>query len=297
MSQSASSETWTVQRILEWTTAHLKKHGSDTPRLDAEILLAHARHCRRLDLYTRFDDVLTEDERTTMRDLVQRRAKHEPVAYLVGRREFYGLPFRVTSDVLIPRPDTETLVMELLEALKPTTEPRLLDIGTGSGCIAITAAKQRPDARVTAIDRSEAALAVARDNAETLGVSDRVEFLHGDLFAPLRASGSNAASFDAVASTPPYIREDEFDGLQPDVRLHEPRIALVAGGDGLDVARRLIAESPEFLKPGGRLMLEIAPEQAEAVRTLLETQGSFDEVRLIKDLNRDLRVASARKRP
>lgn len=297
MSQPASSETWTVQRILEWTTTHLKKHGSDTPRLDAEILLSHARHCRRLDLYTRFDEVLTEAERTTMRDLVQRRAKHEPVAYLVGRREFYGLPFRVTSDVLIPRPDTETLVMELLEVLKPATEPRILDVGTGSGCIAITAAKQRPEARVTAIDLSEGALAVARGNADTNGVADRVEFLHGDLFAPLRGNAAKTTLFDAIASNPPYIREDEFDGLQPDVRLHEPRTALVAGVDGLDVVRRLIAEAPEFLKPAGWLMLEIAPEQADAVRSLLERQGDFDEVRLIKDLNRDYRVASARKRP
>lgn len=299
MSQNASSESWTVQRILDWTTAHLRKHGSETPRLDAEILLAHARNCRRIDLYTRFDEELTEAQRGTMRDLVQRRAKHEPVAYLVGRREFFGLPFKVTPDVLIPRPDTETLVMELLDLLKPIADPHVLDVGTGSGCIAVTVANRRADARVTAIDLSDAALAVARENAAANGVAERVEFLHGDLFAPLAASGSPPADgrkFDAIASNPPYVREDEFDSLQADVRLHEPRSALVGGADGLDVLRRLIATAPQYLKPGAPLMLELAPEQSGAVRELLEGEGNYEEVRVIKDLARVDRVACARRK-
>ena len=179
------SDEWTVRRIIDWTTAHLKKHGSDTPRLETEILLAHARGCRRIELYTRFDEVLSEKERATMRDLVRRRAQSEPVAYLVGHREFFGLDFRVTPAVLIPRPDTETLVVELVDVAKPLAAPRILDIGTGSGCIAIAAAVNLPNAQITATDASEAALAVARENAANHKVVERIQFLSGDLFGPL----------------------------------------------------------------------------------------------------------------
>lgn len=328
---SGEADVWTVRRILEWTTGHLAKHGSDTPRLDAEILLAHARGCRRIDLYTRFEEPLTDVQRTTMRDLVRRRAQHEPVAYLVGHREFYGLEFRVTHDVLIPRPDTETLVMELIEAAKadfdcgsmpkrpvsreaatpaesgdappsdsptraeastePRRPPRVLDIGTGTGCIAISVAVSCPTAEVTAVDLSEAALAIARDNAERHGVTDRIRFLHGDLFAPLAAG----EPFDLIASNPPYIGEAEFETLQPDVRLHEPKSALVSGAEGLDDIRRLIAEAPMHLAPGGRLFLEIAPEQAAAVEQLFQSQGAYRDVRVVKDLAGNVRVATARR--
>ena len=197
------SDEWTVRRIIDWTTAHLKKHGSDTPRLDTEILLAHARGCRRIELYTRFDEVLNEDERSAMRDLVRRRAQSEPVAYLVGHREFFGLDFRVTPAVLIPRPDTETLVVELLDVAKPLTAPRILDLGTGSGCIAIAAAVNLPAAQITATDLSDAALAVARGNAESHHVLDRIRFLSGDLFAAV----AHEERFDVVASNPPYIAD------------------------------------------------------------------------------------------
>lgn len=286
-----SSDVWTVQRILDWTTAHLRKHGSESPRLEAEILLAHARGCRRIELYTRFDEALSDAERATMRDLVQRRTKHEPVAYLVGQREFFGLPFRVTKDVLIPRPDTETLVMEALDALKPLDRPRALDLCTGSGCVGVAIAKTRKECAVTAIDLSEAALAIARENAERNGVAAQLTFLQGDLFLPLEST----AQFDVIASNPPYVRDDEMETLPPDVRLHEPRLALAAGKDGLDVLRRIVAEAPRFLAAGGRLLMELAPEQGEAVKGLLESQGEYEEVRLVKDLSRQVRVASARK--
>ena len=335
---AGDADVWTVRRILEWTTGHLAKHGSDTPRLDSEILLAHARGCRRIELYTRFEEPLTDVQRTAMRDLVRRRAQHEPVAYLVGHREFYGLEFRVTHDVLIPRPDTETLVMELIEAAKadfdcgsmpkrpstrealttgdgaevvsnagasqpngegtsvapvaePRRPPRVLDLGTGTGCIAISVAVNCPTAEVTAIDLSEPALAVARENAERHRVTDRIRFLHGDLFAPLAAG----KPFDLIASNPPYIGEAEFETLQPDVRLHEPKTALVSGADGLKDIRRLIAEAPEHLAPGGRLFLEIAPEQAEEVERLLQSEGAYADVCVIKDLAGNFRVATARR--
>ena len=184
-SPNPASDAWTVRRILDWTIPHLKKHGSESPRLDAEILLAHARGCPRIQLYTHFDVEVSEAQRAVMRELVRRRAAAEPVAYLVGHREFFSLDFRVTSDVLIPRPDTETLVVAALDLIKPLPQPRVLDIGTGSGCIAISIAVNAPSAQVTATDLSDAALAIAGQNAEVHGVANRVRFVQGDVFAPL----------------------------------------------------------------------------------------------------------------
>lgn len=287
--ESRSPEQWTVRRILEWTRAHLSKHGSESPRLDAEILLAHSRKCTRIELYTKFDEVLTDEQRGTMRELVQRRAKAEPVAYLVGHREFYGLPFRVTADVLIPRPDTETLVMEVLSLAKPIESPRILDVGTGSGCIAVAIASNLKSARLTAVDISPAALAIARENAEANKVGDQITFLEGDGFTPLPVD----AKFDFIASNPPYVTEGELEQLQPDVRLHEPRLALVSGIDGLDLARRLIQDAPKYLVSGGGLLMELSPEQAPAVKELMQLDGRYENIRILKDLSGLPRVAAA----
>ena len=282
---------WTVRRILEWTTAHLEKHGSETPRLDTEILLAHARGCRRIELYTHFDETVSESERTVMRELVRRRANAEPVAYLVGYREFFGLNFRVTPDVLIPRPDTETLVVELLEICKSIAEPRILDVGTGSGCIAVASGVNLPAARITAIDVSPAALVVARQNAADHGVTERIQFLEGDLFPALAAEDS----FDVIASNPPYVGSGELETLAPDVRKHEPALALSAGPDGLAVISRLIAESPAYLAPGGHLLLEISPEQEPEVRSRMEGSNAYKFVRSAKDMSGSVRVMKARR--
>lgn len=284
-----AADRWTVRRILEWTTAHLQKHGSETPRLDAEILLAHARRCPRVQLYVQYDQELTDAQRTAMRNLVKRRANLEPVAHLVGHREFFSLDFDVTKDTLIPRPDTETLVVELLELARPLAEPRILEIGTGTGCIAIAAAVNLPTATFTATDISEAALDVAQRNAAKHGVSERITFLHGDLFAPLAAD----ARFDLIVSNPPYVGEDEMPTLQVEVARHEPKLALVSGPDGLDLIRRLLAESPRHLGSGGSLLLEIAPEQARAVASLAEATGQYVDVRVVKDLSRAERVVIA----
>jgi release factor glutamine methyltransferase len=289
---TGSGDVWTVRRMLEWTTSHLQKHGSETPRLDAEILLAHARGCRRIELYTRFDDNVNEQQRAVMRDLVKRRAKAEPVAYLVGFREFYGLDFRVTPDVLIPRPDTETLVLELLEIIKPMSEPRILDLCTGSGCIAVATAVNKPSAQLTAVDISSKALEVAQFNAEKHNVADRIRFLEGDLFEPLEAG----ARFDIVASNPPYVAEKELDTLQPDVRLHEPRLALDGGPGGLKVLRRLAEDTHRYLLPGGHLLFEIAPEQADAVLEMLDQQGSYTNAGVKKDLAGHKRVVHAQRK-
>ena len=288
---SPSDQTWTVRRVLEWTAGHLQQYGSDSPRLDAEILLAHARGCKRIALYTHFDDPLSDAQRATMRTLVQRRAKHEPVAYLVGHREFFGLDFRVAPKVLIPRPDTETLVVELIERLKEHAKPRLLDLCTGTGCVAIAAAVNVPAANVVATDVSAEALEIARQNSADHGVSERIEFREGDLLSVLTPSDL----FDVIASNPPYIPADELETLQADVRLHEPRAALDGGSDGLDFVRRLIEGVPRHLVPRGSLLIEIDATQADAVTELLESAGCFEEVTILKDLAGLARVACARK--
>ena len=281
---------WTVGKIIDWTTAHLKKHGSETPRLDAEILLAQARNCPRIQLYVHYHEVLTDDERTVMRDLVRRRAQAEPVAYLVGHREFFGLDFRVTPDVLIPRPETETLVLELLAAARSYDMPRILDVGTGSGCIAIAAAVNAPGAAVTAIDISAPALEIARANASHHEVAGRVTFLEGDLFAPL---GANAA-FDIIVSNPPYVADGEMQKLPADIRQHEPPHALRAGPEGLDVITLLVAGARAHLAPKGSLLIEISPEQSTRVVALIDETKEYEPARVIKDASGSERVVASR---
>lgn len=291
--EAAAEQPWTVRRVLEWTTSHLKKHGSDTPRLDAEILLAHARNCPRIQLYTQFDEPLSDAVRTQMRDLVQRRAKHEPVAYLVGRREFFSLSFRVTRDVLIPRPDTETLVMEVLDTIKGQSASRVLELCTGSGCVAVAVAKNDKNVQLTATDISPAAITIAKENAERHKVTDRIEFVESDLFASLQSD----AKYAVIASNPPYVASEEIDRLDPEVSQHEPRLALDGGPDGLTVLKRIIDEAPSRLAPGGRLLLEFTPEQADSLESLIQKHGGYDEISIRKDLAHRPRVITARLRP
>ena len=284
------ADRWTVQAILDWTTGHLADHGSESPRLDAEILLAQARDCRRIELYTQFDQALTDQQRAVMRDLVKRRAAREPVAYLVGFREFFGADFALTSDTLIPRPDTETLIVELLDlARQLPTPPAILDLGTGCGCIAITLATQLVSAQVSAVDISPAALEVARANAETHNVADRIAFFAGDLYEPIPPD----RKFQFIASNPPYVTTAELDQLAPDIRDHEPRTALDGGADGLDVIRRLVAGAPDHLAPGGSLLCEISPEQADEVGRLVAEQTAFGSPRTVTDLSGQARVVVA----
>lgn len=288
---SATENTWTVGKIIDWTTSHLRKHGSDTPRLEAEILLAHVRTCPRIQLYVQYNELLSDDERTAMRDLVRRRVQFEPVAYLVGHREFFGLDFRISPAVLIPRPETETLVLEVLTATKSKSGLRILDVGTGSGCIAIAVAVNLSDAAVTAIDISPPALEVARANANLRGVADRIRFLEGDLYAPL----SDGERFDIIVSNPPYVAECELETLPDDVRRHEPTLALLSGPSGLDAITRLIAGAGGILVPGGVFLIEIASEQVESVHSLLERSEVFAEIRTIKDPFGKERVITARR--
>ncbi|EMI18747.1 Protein-(glutamine-N5) methyltransferase, release factor-specific [Rhodopirellula maiorica SM1] len=285
-------EPWTVLRLLEWTTNFFKSRGSESPRLDAEVLLAHARDCARIELYTAFSEVPSEEQRVAFREMIRRRGEGTPVAQLVGYREFYSLRFRVDENVLIPRPETEHLVIEALDVAKAmniSDRPiRIADVGTGSGAIAITLAKNINNAEITAIDLSEAALKIATWNAEHLKVTDSVRLVHSDLFE----SVAEPATFDIICSNPPYVSESEYEQLDPTVRDHEPREALVAGIDGMDVIKRLLETAPERLEVGGRLIIEISPMIAELCEELVEGTPTLGDLRFIKDLSGQRRIVS-----
>ena len=287
------AEEWTVRRVLEWTIGHLKKHGSDTARLDAEVLLAHARGCSRIQLYTAYDEILPEVARQKMRDLVKRRVHAEPVAYLVGTKEFYSLAFEVNRDVLIPRPDTELLVMEALRLVKEMSAPVILELGVGSGCIIAAIAVNHKSARVVGVELHAPTLQVAQRNLERHKVADRVELRLGDLFGPLKPG----EQFDMLVSNPPYIPTAEIQTLAPNVRNHEPHRALDGGADGLDFIRRIATEAPSCVRPGGWVLIEFSPEQAVAVRALFDQAGSaFEEVAIVSDLGPQPRMLRARRR-
>jgi release factor glutamine methyltransferase len=287
------AETWTIGRLLGWTTDYLNRHHSDSPRLEAEVLLAHALGCPRIGLYTAFDQEPSETVRSAFRELVRRRAEGEPVAYLVGHREFYSLSFRVGPAVLVPRPETELLVLTLLDLVKASgnAEPQIADVGTGSGAIAVSVAKYLAQARLAAIDSSAEALAVARQNAADHGVAERIEFLQGDLLGPL----APGRELDFVASNPPYVSEAEWESLPPDVKKYEPRTALVAGPLGTEVIARLIPQAAERLRPGGHLLMEISPMIHEAVGKLIEAEPRWELQPTVKDLARHARVVVARR--
>jgi release factor glutamine methyltransferase len=288
------TEPWTVGRLLQWTTEYLKRHGAESPRLDAEVLLAAARGCQRIELYTAFDDVPADKTRAEFRDLVRRRAEGTPVAYLVGHREFYSLEFRVTPDVLIPRPETELLVLTLIELGRQRSgnAPTICDVGTGSGNIAIAAAKHLPTSRLTAIDASPAALEVARDNARRHGVLERIEFAAGDLMAPVDPE----RRFDFVASNPPYVKESEWESLAADVREFEPRAALVAGPKGTEVIEALLPQAAEHLAASGHILVEVSPTIHDAVLALLAADGRWEPGPTVRDLGRHPRVVQARRK-
>jgi len=273
--------------FLELAAGHLASKGIDTARLDAELLLAEVLGLSRVELYTNYDRPLTPDEVDRYRELLRRRARREPVAYILGRKEFWSLEFAVDRRVLVPRPETETLVEEVLAFARSRPVERILDIGTGCGAVAVALAVELPACRVVATDASAAVLEVAPGNARRHGVADRIEFRLGDLFAAV-AEGER---FDVVVSNPPYCREDELDGLEPEVRDWEPRPALAAGPDGMAVTGRIIDEAPRVLRPEGRLFLEVGT-QAELVRRRLAERG-WREIAVRADLAGRPRVVAA----
>jgi release factor glutamine methyltransferase len=279
--------TWTVLEVVKWTTARFVERGLGTPRLDAELLVAYVLSLPRVQLYVQFERVLSPEELAALRELIKRRQAGESIAYLTGRKEFWKFEFAVDARVLVPRPDSETLIEEAVARLGPAGDgpaPRIADVGTGSGALAITLAKLRPDAAVFASDVSPPALDVARANAERLGAA--VTFVDGDLAAPLAAH----APLSLIVANLPYVPTGELGSLPADVR-SEPALALDGGADGLDLMRRLVADAPALLSPGGVLALEIGAGQAEATRALLQAAG-FSDVQARKDLAGIERVVS-----
>jgi release factor glutamine methyltransferase len=254
--------------VLRLSAGYLSEHGSPTPRLDAELLIGHALGLPRIELYTNFDRPLDEHELAACRVLLERRGRREPVAYILGRWGFHGLDLAVDGRVLVPRPETEVLVERCLALLDGIEAPRVADVGTGSGAIALAIKAARPDAAVTAIDLSAGALEVARANAAALGLE--VALVETDLLAGVEGR------FALVASNPPYIGEAEMAGLEPEVAEYEPRLATVAGPAGTEVLERLAAAAPGALEPGGWLVVECGAGQANAVRGLLAAGGAAE---------------------
>ena len=286
----SAPRTWTVLELLRWTAGHFAERGIDTPRLDAECLLAHALGTERLQLYVGFDKPVEEAERAVFRELVRRRAgERVPVALLTGEKEFWSLRLAVSSAVLVPRADTETLVQAALERIPdPEGEYEVLDVGTGSGAVALALASERPKARVTASDVSPEALEVARANAERLGLAGRVRLVEGSLFEPVVGE-----CYDLVVSNPPYVAEAEATSLAPELG-HEPPQALFGGPDGLAVLRPLVAGLAGVLRPGGAWALEIGPEQAAVLEGWCREAG-LGGAQVHRDLAGRPRVVSGRR--
>lgn len=294
-----AGDRWTVLRLLQWTSDFFRRRGSQSPRLDAEVLLAHAMDCTRIELYTAFGSEPSDSQKEVFRDLVRRRGDGTPVAYLVGYKEFYSLRLKVTPAVLIPRPETEHLVIEALDQAKraaataPEQPLRIADVGTGSGAIAIAVAKHLPSVHpagghVTAIDISNEALAIAAENVAQLDVASAVTTVQGDLLSPLPAE----RSLDLVLSNPPYVSQAEYEQLEPTVRDHEPRGALLSGPQGTEIIQRLIVEAAARLVAGGQLVIELSPMIADACADAVAAEGSFGPPRFIKDLAGHRRVLS-----
>ncbi len=291
---------------MAWMQEAFARKQLDAPRRMAELLLTHVIGCQRLKLYTDPDRPASPLERDTLRNLVTRALKHEPVQYLVGSEWFFGLEFQVDRRVLIPRPSTETLVEEVLQNIRArhgaaaTKGDGLLiaDICSGSGCIAISLLKNLPGARAVATEVCPKAAEVARANAIRHNVADRLDLMVGDLLEPLmdHPITRSDAALDYLVSNPPYIPDDEWDCVEPNVKDHEPHLALRGGVDGLDYVRRLLAEAPRIIKPEGLLLIEVADSRAEQARTLIAANPMLGETRVLNDVDGLPRVVVAPRR-
>lgn len=302
-SLSALAEPWTSRRLIRWMSEHFQAKRVDSPRVVAEMLLSHVLGCERMRLYMEADRPASAEELATLRGLVQRAARHEPVQYLVGHAWFFSRQFEVDRSTLIPRPSTETLVEHVLHWLRsrtsaeegptaPQGRPLIADIGTGTGCIAVSLAAQLPGARLIATDIVPEALALARRNAACHGVEDRIELLQGAAAEPLKAR-SATEPFDVICSNPPYIPDDEWPAVAANVRDYEPASALRGGLDGLDVIRELIRTAPPLLRPGGLLAIEIADSRRDAALELARSSPLLENASVLKDHEGLWRVLTA----
>jgi release factor glutamine methyltransferase len=304
---AAPTELWTTRKLLLWMRQAFTKKGLESPGLMSEILLAHVLGCERLKLHMEADRPASPLERETLRSLVQRALNHEPVQYLTGEGWFYGLPFKVDRRVLIPRSSTSTIIDEILHHARATpgfggpTGPNagegvfIADICTGSGCIAVTLLKQLAKARAVATDISAEALEVAAENAKRHNVADRLDLLQGDLLAALdkHAVARTEGSLHYLVSNPPYIPDHEWDAVEPNVKNHEPSLALRGGKDGLDLVRRVFADGVRFLRPGGLIAVEIAASTGKQTLELARATPGLVDARLVRDLEGHDRVVVA----
>ena len=287
--------TVTLAEAINNAATLLSTAGITNARLDAEVLLSHIIMKDRVWLITHRDDVLDDNHQREFADVIQRRTRREPLQHIIGNQEFWGLEFIVSPDVLIPRPETEFIIEAALAIVQDRNKPvRIIDLCTGSGCIAVSLAKELTAARVIATDASEKALAVARENTRRHGVSEHIRFLLGDLFEPLEELDIRG-QIDIIVSNPPYVQAGDLSTLQPEVRDYEPEMALIAGPKGTEIAKRIIQLSPEYLKKNGALIMEMGLGQAEALTRMVEATGAYGDRELLKDLAGIERVIVARK--
>lgn len=282
--QVPQTSEWSIKRLLEWTSEHFTKAEVQQPRFCAELLLAHVLGCQRIDLYVKFETCPDESQLRRYREMVQRCGAHEPAAYLTGKAHFFSLEFAVNSDCLIPRPETETLVAQAIDFCRhqthrPTVD--VLDLGTGSGCVAIAIAANVVETEIIAVDNSHAALEMARKNVEAHALQGRITMVESDLFAEV-AKGEKGV-FDLIVSNPPYISSGEYAKLDRTIRDYEPKEALQAGADGLDVIRRIVADAENYLADDGGIMIEMAYNQAEPVKALFDEADYLTDVNIIQD--------------
>ncbi len=318
-SYNLAMQNWTIQKLLNWATEHFTKNGLDSPRLSAELLLSHVVGLKRIELYTHFDKPVTKQQLDQLHGLVKRADQNEPIAYLTGKTEFYSLELTVTPDCMIPRPETELLVERAIEFLRSRTDrqpavslpalslvevsnPFVCDLCTGSACIAIAIAKNLPDAHIIATDICDAALNIAAKNVEKHQLKDRIKLLCGNLFDPIvpqldleKLVPDSDRGFDLIVCNPPYVSALEFEKLGKNVKDYEPKSALFAGADGLNIYRLISEKADDFLKPDAALMLEVGYSQGQAVRQLLEQAGCFSEITIEKDSHDNDRIAIAKK--
>lgn len=291
-----TNDKWTIQKLLNWVADYLKNKGIDSPRLSAELLLSYVLGLKRIELYTQFEKIVTEQQLDKLHDLVERAGKHEPIAYLAGKTEFYSLELEITTDCMIPRPETESLAERAIEFLRSRNGKQFVcDLCTGSGCIAVAIARNYPDCRIIATDICDAALSVAAKNVEKHGLKEKIKLLCGDLFDPI-VPHLDVEKFDLIVCNPPYVSASEFEKLGKNVKDYEPKLALFAGDEGLDIYRRIVERVEQFLKPDAALMLEIGYSQGQAVKELLEQAGIFAEATIEKDFHDKDRIAIAKRR-
>ena len=289
LSESVPSNQWTILPLLQWAAGYFKSKDIDSPRSTAEVLLAHTLDTSRIELYLRYDQPLKKNELARFKQLIQRRIQHEPVAYITGKKEFWSLNLTVSPEVLIPRPETECLVEQVLNWISgaKTDKPGdLLDLGTGSGAIVLALAKELPNWRCCAVDQNDAAINIARQNAIANGLENAVSFWVSNWFDAVE----DHRVFDLVVSNPPYISISDMEKLQPEIRLFEPRMALDGGEDGLQAIRQILFSAPSVLRAGGALLMEIGCDQADAVRELVRESGAYSRIDLFQDYSQQDRV-------